>query len=233
VQVVGVEKDAAFAEQAQELLVLGEPFGPEVPYNGATVHAWSSVVLHSADAASLPQAKQRVKAYLEQQSDARVLKGDRLAFQYLTQDDAAKLVATSVAQFTTFIGGIGAVSLLVGLVGIANIMLVSVQERTREIGVMKATGATRADIVAVFLLESVAICVAGGVVGVGLGLVMGVGLTEFLRSLNPEAPPVPFVAQPEWYVAAVVLGIGVGLIAGLYPAWRAAKVSPVESLRYE
>jgi putative ABC transport system permease protein len=177
--------------------------------------------------------KARVQEYLEGASDAKDRKGERLVFRYDTQEEVTKLITTAIGQFTGFVGAIGAVALLVGLVGIANIMLVTVQERTREIGVMKATGASRGEILLVFLVESVAICVVGAVLGIGLGLLMGMGLNQVVGSFSSPSMVPPLVLVWDWYAIAVFMGVMVGLVAGLYPAWRAAKVSPVEALRYE
>lgn len=126
-------------------------------------------------------------------------------------------------QLTIFIGGIAAISLVVGSIGIANIMIVSVTERTREIGIMKAIGARKRDIVQLFLVESVIL----GAIGAFFGVAFGVGIGYLLVSWIgwPMAYPI------DWIVIAVVVGVGVA--SGLYPAWRAAKIDPIEALRRE
>jgi putative ABC transport system permease protein len=120
---------------------------------------------------------------------------------------------------------VGGMSLLVGGIGIMNIMLVSVTERTREIGIRKAIGARSRDIVRQFLIEAIILCLLGGLVGIALGL----GLAGLVSHLTPlPAHVTPF---------SIILGFGVstlvGLVFGLWPAVRAAKLDPVESLRYE
>ncbi|MBI4393922.1 MAG: ABC transporter permease [Euryarchaeota archaeon] len=231
VTIVGVLKAQTFG--GGETLVVGSSFARLTPMNGTLTHGWQMLSIRAKEAAEVGALRERVKAFMETESDAKDLKGDRLAFQYLTQDEAAGFISTGVGQFTAFIGAIGAISLLVGLVGIANIMLVSVQERTREIGVMKATGASRGDVLLVFLVESVAICVVGAVAGILLGSLMGIGLGQLVQSFAPGSTALPFVFLPQWYAIAVLLGVGVGVVAGILPAWRAARVDPVEALRYE
>ncbi len=120
---------------------------------------------------------------------------------------------------------IASISLLVGGVGVMNIMLVSVTERTKEIGLRKALGAIRQDILTQFLIEAVTLSAVGGVIGVALGL----GIALLVRSLSPLAAAAPF-----WSIA-VGLGVSmsVGLVFGIFPAYRAAKLDPIDALRYE
>jgi len=121
--------------------------------------------------------------------------------------------------------GLVGISLVVGGIVIMNIMLVSVMERTREIGVRMALGARRRDIISQFLVESATLSGAGAVIGVGVGL----GLTALVRAFTP----LPAAVAPHWVTLGVVLGIVVGVVAGVYPALRASKLDPVVALRYE
>jgi putative ABC transport system permease protein len=121
--------------------------------------------------------------------------------------------------------GVAAISMLVGGIVIMNIMLVSVTERTREIGVRKAMGARRRDILTQFLVESTTLSISGGVIGI----LVGIGLALLAGALSP------LPAAVSW--PAVMLGIGMsamlGIFFGSYPAWRAARLDPIEALRYE
>ena len=121
--------------------------------------------------------------------------------------------------------GLVGISLVVGGIVIMNIMLVSVMERTREIGVRKAIGARRRDIVVQVLIESATLSGTGAV----LGVLVGVGLTWLVAAVSP----LPTAVAPEWVTMGVALGVAVGMIAGVYPAARAAKLDPVDALRYE
>jgi putative ABC transport system permease protein len=121
---------------------------------------------------------------------------------------------------------ISSVSLLVGGVGVMNIMLISVTERTSEIGIRKAMGARRKDIRAQFLMEAIALCAAGGAIGVAAGLAIALGV----RTL---APSVPAMVSWIWVALGVGISVGVGLFFGYYPANRAANLDPIVCLRYE
>jgi len=132
-------------------------------------------------------------------------------------------ITSSVALLITVISSIG---LLVGGVGVMNIMLMSVTERTREIGVRKAIGARRRDIIWQFLTEAITLTAAGGIVGV----LLGVGISALINATLPSLPS----AVPVWaIVAGVLMSMSVGLFFGMYPAVKAARLDPVEALRYE
>jgi putative ABC transport system permease protein len=120
---------------------------------------------------------------------------------------------------------IASISLLVGGIGIMNIMLVAVTERTREIGLRMAVGARRRDILLQFLAESVALAGAGGIIGIALG----VSAARILATANNW----PVLVTPGSVVVALFFAGGVGVFFGFYPAWRAARLNPIESLRHE
>jgi putative ABC transport system permease protein len=130
------------------------------------------------------------------------------------------------STLTTLIIVIGAISLLVGAIGIANMMLVAVRERTREIGVRRAVGATRSDITAQFLVESVVLSLLGGAIGAALGVVLATTLAGSFIG-------VPAVVSTPSIVLALGVSFAVGLIAGIGPAFQAASVDPTAALRYE
>jgi ABC-type antimicrobial peptide transport system permease subunit len=123
------------------------------------------------------------------------------------------------------LAGIAAVSLVVGGIGIMNIMLVSVTERTREIGIRMAVGARAGDILVQFLVEAVALSATGGVIGIALG----VGFSKILAALNSW----PALTPTSWIIIAFVSSAIIGIISGFYPAWKASKLDPIDALRYE
>ena len=147
-------------------------------------------------------------------------------FGYSTADSVIKQFHDIVGVVALVTGVIASVGLMIGGVGVMNIMLVSVTERTREIGVRKAIGARRRDIIWQFLTEAVALTGAGGIVGV----LVSIGISTLIRTTVPSLPS--FV--PLW---SVVMGVGVacsvGLFFGIYPAVKAARLDPVDALRYE
>ena len=130
-----------------------------------------------------------------------------------------------IRSLTTFITSIAVISLVVGAIGIANIMLVSVTERTREIGIMKAVGAQNRDVLPVFLTQAVLLGIIGSVFGVALGALAGYAATRYVG--------LPLVFAYEAVPVAIGVGLLVGVVTGLYPAWNAARVDPIDALRYE
>lgn len=170
-------------------------------------------------------AQEAVVDYLEEESHAAELKQDDDEILVQTLTDAIEQFTDIVDQLTVFIGAVAAIALVVGSIGIANIMIVSVTERTRQIGIMKAVGATKRDVMQLFLVESVVL----GVIGAIFGVVAGLGFGYFGVTVLgwPMAYPI------DWIVVAIVVGVGVGIVSGLYPAWRGARVDPIEALRHE
>ena len=136
-----------------------------------------------------------------------------------------KMLGSTSTVMTNLLLGVALISLIVGGVGIMNIMLVSVTERTREIGLRMAVGARSRDILKQFLVESIVLCLAGGI----LGILLGHGAALLIESqLNW-----PIESSPGAVVAAVAVSAAVGVIFGFYPAWKASKLDPIEALRYE
>ena len=144
-------------------------------------------------------------------------------FRVTNQADILETLTTILGLLTTLIVAIAAISLIVGGIGIANIMLVSVVERTREIGIRKALGATERDVLSQFLTESIVISVIGG----GIGIVIGVGITF----VSAAAFGFPFIVSTTAIAAGVGLSTSVGLIAGVIPARNAAQLDPIVALR--
>jgi putative ABC transport system permease protein len=151
-------------------------------------------------------------------------------FTVFTQQDFLSTAQTITGVLTIFLGGVAAISLLVGGIGIMNIMLVSVTERTREIGLRKALGARKKDILIQFLTESALLSLLGGVLGIGLGWLIAFVVGQVAAANNtPFNPSVGLDAV----LLATLFSTAVGLFFGLYPANRAANLEPVEALRYE
>jgi putative ABC transport system permease protein len=135
-------------------------------------------------------------------------------------------VAQTSGTFTTLLGSIAAISLLVGGIGIMNIMLVSVTERTREVGLRKAVGAKYRDILVQFLVEAVALSVLGGLLGVALGIAGAQLITPLLGGTRA-------LVTLQSVGLALAVSLGIGIFFGLYPANRAARLNPIDALRYE
>jgi len=146
-------------------------------------------------------------------------------FQIMSQEDILNTASQVTQTFTYLLAGIAAISLLVGGIGIMNIMLVTVTERTREIGLRKALGATKKIITTQFLMEAVIITFFGGI----LGIMLGIGIFGVLA----KAMGLPFVISPSSIILAFGVSTAVGILFGWYPAQKAAKLQPIEALRYE
>lgn len=146
-------------------------------------------------------------------------------FSIFNQQDLLNTISATTGTFTTLLAGVAAISLLVGGIGIMNIMLVTVTERTREIGLRKALGAKKQTIVTQFLIESIILTFVGGIIGVGVGI-----LASYLISYFTSAP---FVVSLNSIGLAFAVSAGIGILFGWYPARRAANLQPIEALRYE
>jgi putative ABC transport system permease protein len=151
-------------------------------------------------------------------------------FTILTQQDFLSTASTITNVLTIFLGGVAAISLLVGGIGIMNIMLVSVTERTREIGLRKAVGAHKMDIMVQFLAESAVLSLVGGVIGIILGYSIAIIVSQVAKANNAAITPSIGI---DIILIATIFSTAVGLFFGLYPANRAANLEPVEALRYE
>ena len=151
-------------------------------------------------------------------------------FTILTQQDFLSTASTITNVLTIFLGGVAAISLLVGGIGIMNIMLVSVTERTREIGLRKAVGAHKMDIMIQFLAESSVLSLIGGVIGIILGYAIAFAVAQIAKANNANITPSFSI---DITLIATLFSTAVGLFFGLYPANRAASLEPVEALRYE
>jgi putative ABC transport system permease protein len=185
------------------------------------------ILVQTVNANQVAQASEEVAQILRTRHRTKIGEDD---FTIFSQDDFVNVASTITGVLTIFLGGIAGISLLVGGIGIMNIMLVSVTERTREIGLRKALGARKRDIMIQFLTESSLLSLFGGVLGIGLGW-----LIAFIVGRIAVANNTPF--YPEINLNAILLATVfstvVGLFFGLYPANRAANLEPVEALRHE
>jgi len=153
-----------------------------------------------------------------------LIAGDSDDFWMSNQLQVIKIANRIGGAFTIFLGSVAGISLLVGGIGIMNIMLVTVTERTREIGIRKAIGARQRDILRQFLIESVLVSLLGGLLGVALGVVSA----HYVKFRNFSG-----VVEPNMVFLALFISAGIGIFFGYYPARRAARLNPIEALRYE
>ena len=185
----------------------------------------SVIYATAVDESFLDAARDQVRRILRQRHGL-IYSTDKDDFSVLTQEDIASVLGSLTAVLTAFLGLIAAVSLIVGGIGIMNIMLVSVTERTREIGIRKAVGAKRRDILRQFLVEAIVLSLVGGCVGIAIGVtgtLIASGAVEDLRTH----------ISPSTILLATGFSIIVGLFFGIYPAMRAAGLNPIDALRYE
>jgi putative ABC transport system permease protein len=183
----------------------------------------NSILAQVEGPASMDLAFAEIDRILRRQHQLRP--GAQADFNIRNSTDLLQSFEETNRTFTYLLAGIAGVSLLVGGIGIMNIMLVSVTERTREIGVRKALGATKANILVQFLVESLVLCFLGGLLGVALGYGGAEALSRF-ASWNTSVPL-------EAVGVALGFSVGIGLFFGIFPAQRAARLDPIVSLRYE
>lgn len=187
-------------------------------------HAVSTITAQALDENQTQAAIEQITETLRNEHGIIYASDDD--FRIISQEALLDSFSAITATLTLFLGAIAGISLVVGGIGIMNIMLVSVTERTREIGIRKAIGALRRDILLQFLIESVVLSLIGGIIGIILGASAALGLSNFLGDLVP-------VIDVGTVVLATTFATAVGVIFGIYPAWRASNLRPIEALRYE
>jgi ABC-type antimicrobial peptide transport system permease subunit len=171
----------------------------------------------------VPQAMKQITQLLRERH--RIQDGHPNDFRVRDLTETAETMASTSKRTTSFLLSVTLISLLVGGVGIMNMMLVTVTERTREIGLRLAVGARARDILRQFLMEAVMLCLLGGIAGIVIG--RGVSITLAATMQWPTRPSLAAV------IAAVTVSVSVGIIFGYYPAWRASRLDPIQALGYE
>lgn len=198
-----------------------------IPYTTAMatfgVNNFNTIIVQAKDEGAVDNVKSDINNTLLANHNIKELK---LAdFSVNSAKDLLSTVGQITGLLTSLLAGIAAISLLVGGIGIMNIMLVSVTERTREIGLRKAVGAKTRDILVQFIIESVFLTLTGGILGIGLGILMSNIASRFVGFMP--------VVTPSAILLAVGVSTAVGLVFGIYPALKAARLNPIDALRYE
>lgn len=219
--IIGVQKtktDGLFASFGQSYTIY-VPFTTLNKVNGMG-DIVSLIEINTKDETDKKALETRIKALLSQRH-----RNDPEMYSFYSIQNELEAVNTVTGIVTGIISAVAAISLLVGGIGVMNIMLVSVTERTKEIGIRKALGARRRDILLQFLVESVIISLIGGIIGTGIGVSISMVASHYLK--------LPSIVPMNAVVIAWAFSAGVGIFFGLYPANKAAKLDPIEALRYE
>ncbi len=176
------------------------------------------------DPARIPEAQLQITELMRERRNIRYLDADD--FSIISQNDLISVFGDILGALTIFLGAIAAISLLVGGIGIMNIMLVSVTERTREIGLRKAVGAKRRDVLIQFLIEAITMAVVGGMIGIAMGWGLATGVSVAFEAFDA-------VVGIDAVLTSLIFSMAVGLFFGIYPAYRASRLNPIDALRYE
>jgi len=183
----------------------------------------SSIALEAKNADLMTSAQDEVGYFLLTRH--KISDPAQADFSIFSQADILNTATSATGTFTALLSGIAAISLLVGGIGIMNIMLVTVTERTREIGLRKALGAKKKVIITQFLIESIILTFTGGVIGILFGLIVSFIISKLINA--------PFIISPSSMLLAFAVSTGIGILFGWYPAKKASDLQPIEALRYE
>jgi putative ABC transport system permease protein len=224
-EVVGVlESKGSTGPMNQDNTVMMPLRTAQIKLGGAGTKEVSSISVQVRSADEMDLAQAQLTAILRARHGLET--GVQDDFRVQNQEDIVSSVTETSGTFTTLLASIAAISLVVGGIGIMNIMLVSVTERTREVGLRKAVGAKRGDILLQFLAEAVVLSGIGGLIGVGLGIVAAQIITPMLGGTQA-------LVTAQSVLLAVGVSLAIGVFFGLYPANRAARLNPIDALRYE
>ena len=188
--------------------------------------AVQSINVKVANAEAIDEVDEEIEAILRKRH--RIAEDEKNDFAIVSQEQILGIVQQVTGVFTIFLGAIASISLLVGGIGIMNIMLVSVTERTREIGIRKAVGAKRRDILIQFMLEAAMLSLVGG----GIGIIGGWALSYLVSQIDIGGMTIHSVVSPDIVILAISVSAFIGLVSGIYPALRAARLNPIDALRY-
>ncbi len=226
--IVGVmeRKGASAGTNQDDVVIVPLPsFQARIPFirNPRGFTNVNQINIKLTDRSKASQAKEEIAALLRERHGL-----DQNDFRIQTQTDVLDTATQVERSLQVLVVSIALISLVVGGIGIMNIMLVSVTERTREIGIRKAIGAKRLDILWQFLVESLVVTTLGGI----LGVIAGVSATRIAVRFSIGGDN-PYTVTPLWVGVGLIVAAATGLVAGVYPAWRASRLDPIEALRHE
>ena len=230
--IIGVleDKGANMVGEDQDSVILMPHTTVRRTLNGSSFDDVHAIIASSVSPEKMSLASTEIKQLLMDRHN--ISAGQKADFEVQTTTEIANMLGMVTGTMTLMLASIAGISLLVGGVGIMNIMLVSVTERTREIGIRMAVGARSRDILMQFLVESVLLSCIGGLIGFALGIGASVGITSLINTFS-SGTDWPVVVSIPAAIVAFLFAAAVGVFFGFYPARRASKLNPIEALRYE